>query len=146
MKNDPDQEKTLNVISEISDLLASLLTLKKSGKYQKAINMIDDSLMRHFDFDSSNMNFVSEDFLNEVYEQNQRISPDVTDSLANLLKEKGDLLYSQNRFEESRNTLNNALTIYFLLNDQQDFFSFERMNKMVLINETLSSIDLNISS
>lgn len=136
----------MNIISEISDLLASLLALKKSGKFQQAINMIDDTLMRHFDFDSASINFVSEDFLNEVYKENNRISQDITDSLASLLQEKGDLLYSQNRFEESRNILNNALTIYFLLNDQQDFFSFERMNKMVLINEKLSSIDLNISS
>ena len=146
MQNHQDQERALNIISEISDLLASLLALKKSGKFQQAINMIDDTLMRHFDFDSASINFVSEDFLNEVYKENNRISQDITDSLASLLQEKGDLLYSQNRFEESRNILNNALTIYFLLNDQQDFFSFERMNKMVLINEKLSSIDLNISS
>jgi tetratricopeptide (TPR) repeat protein len=146
MENHQDQERALNIISEISDMLASLLALKKSGKFQQAINMIDDTLMRHFDFDSASINFVSEDFLNEVYEENNRISPEITDSLAGLLQEKGDLLYSQNRYEESRNILNNALTIYFLLNDQQDFFSFERMNKMVLINEKLSSIDLNISS
>jgi len=146
MQNHQDQERALNIISEISDLLASLLALKKSGKFQQAINMIDDTLLRHFDFDSASINFVSEDFLNEVYEENNRISTDITDSLASLLQEKGDLLYSQNRFEESRNILNNALTIYFLLNDQQDFFSFERMNKMVLINKKLSSIDLNFSS
>ena len=144
MQNHQDQERALNIISEISDLLASLLALKKSGKFQQAINMIDDTLMRYFDFDSASINFVSEDFLNEVYKENNRISQDITDSLASLLQEKGDLLYSQNRFEESRNILNNALTIYFLLNDQQDFFSFERMNKMVLINEKLSSIDLNL--
>ncbi|HKL37756.1 MAG TPA: hypothetical protein VJ876_02610 [Bacteroidales bacterium] len=145
MENLQEQGKAPEIIREISDLLASLLAMKKSGKFQRAINMIDDTLVKHFDFDSASINFVSEDFLNEVFDENNKISPAVSDSLANLLTEKGDLLFSQNRFEESRNILNNALTIYFLLNDQQDFFSFERMNKMVLINEKLSNINLSIS-
>jgi len=146
MENIQDQEKALSIISEISDLLISMLALKKSGKFQRAINMIDDTLMKYFDFDAASTNFVSEDFLNQVYQENNKISPEITDCLANLLKEKGDLLFSQNRYQESRNILNNALTIYFLLNDRQDFFSFERMNKMVVINEKLSTIDLNIPS
>jgi len=129
---------------ELSELLAALLTMKKSGKFQQAINMIDETLVKHFDFDSQNINSVSEDFLIRVYQDKQDVSPAVNDSLARLLSEKGDLLLAQNRFKESRDILNNALTIYFLLNDQQDFFSFERMNKMVVINEKLYRIDLRM--
>jgi tetratricopeptide (TPR) repeat protein len=140
-----DQEELQDIIKELSELLAKLLVLKKSGKFQGAIDLIDDALVRHFDFDAANTNYVSEEFLNEVYEQKCRISPDINDSLGELLAEKGNLLYSQHRYEESRNILNNALTIYFLLNDNQDFFSFGRMNKMVMINQKLASIDLNIS-
>jgi len=133
-----------DIIHELSELLAALLTMKKSGKFQQAINLIDETLVKHFNFDSLNISSVSEDFLNRVYQEKQDVSPAVNDSLARLLAEKGDLLYAQNRFQESRHILNNALTLYFLLNDQQDFFSFERMNKMVRINEKLSKIDLNI--
>lgn len=133
-----------DIIHELSEYLAALLTMKKSGKFQQAINLIDETLVKHFDFDSENINSVTEDFLNRLYQEKQDVSPAVNDSLARLLSEKGDLLFAQNRFKESRDILNNALTIYFLLNDQQDFFSFERMNKMVGINEKLSRIDLNI--
>jgi len=132
-----------DIVQELSELMAALLSMKKSGKYQQAINLIDDTLVKHFEFDTQNMNGVSEDFLNRVYLQKQDVSPAVNDSFARLLSEKGDLLYAQNRFEESRQILNNALTIYFLLNDQQEFFSFERMNKMLHINEQLSRINLN---
>lgn len=135
-----------DIVQELSELMAALLTMKKSGKYQQAINLIDDTLVKHFDFDTQNMNAVSEDFLNRIYQQKQDVTPAVNDSFARLLSEKGDLLYAQNRFEESRQILNNALTIYFLLNDQQQFFSFERMNKMVHINEQLSRINLNRDS
>jgi len=140
-----DQEELQDIIKELSELLAKLLVLKKSGKFQGAIDLIDDTLVRYFDFDAANTNYVSEEFLNEVYEQKCRISPYINDSLGELLAEKGNLLYSQHRYEESRNILNNALTIYFLLNENQDFFSFGRMNKMVMINQKLASIDLNIS-
>ena len=141
-----DQEHSVHIIHEIAELLATLLALKEAGKFQQAINLIDETLVRHFDFDTENINYVSEEFLDNLYQQSHQRSPSTTDSLASLLSEKGELLYSQNRYLESRSILNNALTIYFLLNDQQDFFSFERMNKMVLINEKLSSIDLNINT
>ncbi|MBS3806620.1 MAG: hypothetical protein KGY60_03885 [Bacteroidales bacterium] len=133
-----------DIIHELSELLAALLIMKKSGKFQQAINMIDETLVKHFDFDSQNINSVSEDFLIRVYQEKQDLSPAVNDSLARLLSEKGDFLFAQNRFKESRDILNNALTIYFLSNDQQDLFSFERMNKMVIINEKLYRIDLRM--
>lgn len=139
-----DGAHSYDIIHELSDLLAALVTMKKSGKFQQAINLIDDTLIRYFDFTSQNVAHISEAFLNDLYQGNQELSPAVNDSLARLLAEKGDLLYVQNRFEESRQILHNALTIYFLLNDQQDFFSFERMNKMVWINEKLARINVSI--
>jgi hypothetical protein len=64
--------------------------------------------------------------------------------MGDLLKEKGSFLYAQNRLKESKEILKNALTIYFYLNENQDFFSFERMNKMVMINKKLSQINLKV--
>jgi hypothetical protein len=61
--------------------------------------------------------------------------------LARLLTEKGDLLFCQNRYKESRQVLNDALTVFFYLNDRQDSFSFQRMNRMVWINQKISEID-----
>jgi len=141
-----DDAHSHGMIPELSEILTALLTMKKSGKYQQAINLIDDTLVRHFDFDAQKVNDLSEDLLKGNYPDNQKLSPDLSDALAQLLTEKGDLLCAQNRCEESRQMLSNALGIYFLLNEQQDFFSFERMNRMVWLNKKLASINSSINA
>ena len=67
-------------------------------------------------------------------------------SLAEILSEKGDILLEQNNLKESQKILKNALKIYYFLNDDQDFFSFKNMNKMVLLNEKLAKINVKIDN
>jgi len=133
-----------NTIDKISSLLAYLVELKNQGKYQQAIDIIDDALLEYFNFDSHATIHISEEFLRDTIEKAQEPSPELISRLGEFFAEKGDLLYTQHKFKESKNILSNALTIYFYLNDNQDFFSFERMNKMVMINQKLSQIDLKI--
>ena len=140
-----EDEHTPLIIDKVSNLLAYLLELKEKGKFQEAVDLIDETLQDYFDFDSHNANLISEDFIKEVAEDSRKLPPEVISRMGDLLNEKGELLYSQNKLQESKDILKNALTIYFYLNDSQDIFSFERMNKMVLINDRLSHIDLEIS-
>ena len=140
-----EQDNTLTLIDRLSELLAYLLELKKQGKFQQAIELIDDTFWRDFNFDSKNVNQISEEFINGFLQNSQKGSPEIVSRLGDLFNEKGDLLFNQNRFKESKDILSNALTIYFFLNDNQDFFSFERMNKMEMINRKLSQIDLKIN-
>jgi tetratricopeptide (TPR) repeat protein len=139
-----EQDNTLSLIDRLSELLAYLLELKNQGKFQQAIELIDDTFWRDFNFDSKNVNQISEEFINDFLQYSQKGSPEIVSRLGDLFNEKGDLLFNQNRFKESKDILSNALTIYFYLNDNQDFFSFERMNKMEMINRQLSKIDLKI--
>jgi tetratricopeptide (TPR) repeat protein len=139
-----EQDNTLNLIDRLSELLAYLLELKNQGKFQQAIELIDDTFWEYFNFDSSNINQISEEFIRDFMENSQKSSPEIISRLGDLFNEKGDLLFNQNRFKESKDILSNALTIYFYLNNNQDFFSFERMNKMEMINRQLSKIDLKI--
>ncbi|MFP3861059.1 MAG: hypothetical protein ACLFUW_09570 [Bacteroidales bacterium] len=139
-------DNTLKLIEKLSDALSYLLELKKRGQYQKGIELIDDTLANYLEFDSSETNILSEKFIEEVSNNSGKLTHDIVNSIGDLLNEKGELLYNQNRLKESKEILKNALTIYFFLNDQQDIFSFERMNKMVLINNKLSKIDLQIES
>jgi hypothetical protein len=67
-------------------------------------------------------------------------------TLAEILSEKGDILLEQNNLRESRKILKNTLKIYYFLNEEQDFFSFKNMNKMVLINDKLSKINVKIEN
>lgn len=139
-----EKDNALNLIERLSELIAYLLELKKQGKFQQAIELIDDTFWKYFNFDSTNVNQISEEFIYEFLQNSQGASPEVISRLGDLFNEKGDLLFNQNRFKESKDILSNALTIYFFLNDNQDFFSFERMNKMEMINRKLSRIDLKI--
>ncbi|MFP4018405.1 MAG: hypothetical protein ACLFUH_04070 [Bacteroidales bacterium] len=139
-------DNTLKLIEKLSDALSYLLELKKRGQYQKGIELIDDTLANYLEFDSSETNILSEKFIEEVSNNSGKLTHEIVNSIGDLLNEKGELLYNQNRLKESKEILKNALTIYFFLNDQQDIFSFERMNKMVLINNKLSNIDLQIES
>jgi len=140
-----EHDSTLKLIDRLSELLACLLELKNQGKFQQAIELIDDTFWEYFNFDTSNINQISEEFIRDFLQNSQKASPEIISRLGDLFNEKGDLLFNQNRFKESKDILSNALTIYFYLNDNQDFFSFERMNKMEMINRKLSNIDLKIN-
>ncbi|MFO8236250.1 MAG: hypothetical protein R6U04_12700 [Bacteroidales bacterium] len=137
-------DNTLQLIDLLSNVLSYLLELKKRGKYQQGIELIDETLQNYLEFNKSKINVLSEQFLEEVYQNSDKLTYEVVNLIGDLLNEKGELLYSQNKLNESKEILENALSIYFFLNDQQDFYSFERMNKMVMINNTLSRIDLQI--
>ena len=142
----PEEDDKIAVIERLSNLLAYLIELKKLGKFQRAIELIDNTFFEYFSIDCKNSIQISEEFITAFFENYKDSTPDMLSSLADLFKEKGNLLYTQNRFKESKDTLSNALTIYFFLNDNQDFFSFARMNKMTMINEKLAQIDMKINS
>ena len=141
-----EKEKVLKLIDEVSDVLSILIELKKKGRFREALEKIDETLLRYFDFDVDFIYSLSEDFLVDVLKQEKGLSSDQLVYLAEILGEKGDVLLEQNDLRTSRNVLKNTLKIYYFLNDDQDFFSFKNMNKMLLINDKLSKINVKIES
>jgi tetratricopeptide (TPR) repeat protein len=139
-----DNEKILLLIDEISNLLALLIELKKKGQFKDALENVDHTLLKYFNCDHQFIYSVSEDFLIDALREEKGLSVEELSSLADVLHEKGDILFKQNNLKDSNKILRNALRIYFFLNDNQDFFSFKNMNKMVLINEKLAKINLKI--
>lgn len=136
-----EEHKSDDAVGSFSELINSLYQMRHAGKYQAAIKAIDDALSSHFHVDPSETSPFSEDFLSQVYQEQNKVSMAGNELLARLLTEKGDLLFCQNRYKESRQVLNDALTVFFYLNDRQDSFSFQRMNRMVWINQKISEID-----
>ena len=142
MKN----KEVLKLIDEVSDVLSVLVELRRSGRFREAIEKIDEALQRYFKCDKDFMYSVSEDFLVDALKQEKGLTSEQLVSLAEILSEKGDILLEQNNLKESRKVLRNSLKIYYFLNEEQDFFSFKNMNKMVLINEKLVKINVKIES
>lgn len=141
-----EKERILKLIDEISDVLSILIELKKKGKFREALDKIDETLLKYFDFDVDFMYSLSEDFLVDALRQQKGLDSEQLAYLAEILNEKGDILLEQNDLRNSRKILKNALKIYYFLNDDQDFFSFKNMNKMLLINDKLSRINVKIES
>ncbi len=142
MKN----EKILKLIDEVSEVLSLLIELRKKGRFREALEKIDETLLNYFECDSDFIYSVSEDFLIDVLKTEKGLSSEQIVSLAEILSEKGDILLEQNNLRESREVLKNTLKIYYFLNEDQDFFSFKNMNKMVLINDKLSKINVKIEN
>jgi hypothetical protein len=141
-----ENKQILKVIEDVSEVLSLMIELKNSGRFREALEKIDDTLLKYFDCEKDFLYSVSEDFLINALKQKKGLNSKQLASIAELLSEKGDILLEQNNLKESRKVLKNTLKIYYFLNEDQDFFSFKNMNKMVLINDKLSRINLKIQS
>lgn len=141
-----NSEKKLKLIEEISKVLALLIELKKNGRFREALENVNNTLLTYFNCDSEFIYSVSEELFINALKDQKGLSAEELSSLADVLIEKGDILYKQNNLKASRKVLQNTLKIYFFLNEEQDFFSFKNMNKMLLINEKLSKINLKIEN
>jgi hypothetical protein len=139
-------EEVLKLIDDVSEILSVLVELKKGGRFREAIEKIDETLQDYFRCDDEFMYSVSEDFLVDVLKEQKGLSSEHLSSLADILTEKGNILLEQNNLKESQRILRNSLRIYYFLNEDQDFFSFKNMNKMVLINEKLAKINIKIEN
>ncbi|OFX24154.1 MAG: hypothetical protein A2041_03420 [Bacteroidetes bacterium GWA2_31_9b] len=141
-----NKERVLKVIDDISKIFSVLIELKNNGRYREALETIDKTIVDYFNFDSEEFFSVSEDFFIHALKEEKGFSSEELNSLAELLNEKGDILLKQNNLRASKKVLKNTLKIYYFLNEDQDFFSFKNMNKMVMINEKLAKINLKIEN
>lgn len=141
-----ENEKVLKLIDEVSEVLSLLIELRKKGRFREALEKIDETLLNYFKLDTNFIYSVSEDFLVDALKEDKGISSEQMASLAEILSEKGNILLEQNNLLESQKVLKNTLKIYYFLNKDQDFFSFKNMNKMVLINDKLSKLNVKIES
>lgn len=141
-----ENEKVLKLIDEVSEVLSLLIELRRKGRFREALEKIDETLQNYFRCDSKFLYSVSEDFLINALKEDKGLSSEQLVSLADILSEKGNILLEQNNLRESQKVLKNTLKIYYFLNEDQDFFSFKNMNKMVLINDKLSKINVKIEN
>lgn len=141
-----ENNDVLKLIDNVSEVLSLLLELKKKGCFREALEKIDLTLLQYFQFDADFVYSVSEDFFIDALKQNKNLTSEQLSTLADLLNEQGEILLEQNNLKKSQKVFKNTLKLYYFLNDDQDFFSFRNMNKMVLINDKLSKINVKIKN
>lgn len=141
-----EEKDILKKIDDVSELLSLFVALKEKGKFQDALNEIDTTLVKYFDINSDSIYSISEELLIDFLKDDKKLTSRQLSSLVEILHEQGNILLEQNNLKVSKSVLKNTLRLYYFLNDEQDFFSFKNMNKIVLINEKLSKINLKIQS
>lgn len=141
-----ENEKVLKLIDDVSEVLSILIELKRNGRFREALEKIDETILKYFNFNAEFLYSVSEEFLINALKEEKGLSASELSTLAEILTEKGDVLLEQNNLKDSQQVLKNTLKIYYFLNEDQDFFSFKNMNKMLIINEKLSKINVKIES
>jgi len=141
-----DEKDILRRIDEVSELLSLFIELEEKGKFQDALKKIDATLIKYFDIDSNSIITISEDLLIDFLQKDKGLSASQMSSLVDVLHETGNILMKQNNLKVSKSVLKNTLKLYYFLNEEQDFFSFKNMNKIVLINEKLAKINFKIQS
>ena len=141
-----ENKEILNLIDKVSEVLSLLIELRKKGRFREALEKIDETLLNYFKCDTNYLYSLSEDFLIDTLKEDKGLSCQHMASLAEILNERGDILLEQNNLRECQKVLKNTLKIYYFLNEDQDFFSFKTMNKMVLINEKLAKINVRIKN
>lgn len=139
-------KKVIEIIENLSDIISILLELKRQGRFETALKKLDEVFIQYFDFDSKYICSVSEDLLIDVLQNEKEMGLEELRTIAELLNEFGDILLEQNNLKKCRDVLKNSLKIYYFLNEEQDFFSFKSMNKMLMINEKLNLINMKIKS
>jgi hypothetical protein len=141
-----ENEKVLKLINDVSEVLSILIELKRNGRFREALEKIDETILKYFNFNAELLYSISEEFLINALKEEKGLSASELSTLAEILTEKGDVLLEQNNLKDSQQVLKNTLKIYYFLNEDQDFFSFKNMNKMLIINEKLSKINVKIES
>ncbi|MFO7827014.1 MAG: hypothetical protein R6V23_00215 [Bacteroidales bacterium] len=141
-----ENNDVLKLIDDVSEVLSLLLELKKKGRFREALEKVDKTLLEYFQLDSDFLYSVSEEFFIDALKQNNNLTSQQLSKLAELLNEQGEILLEQNNLKKSQKVFKNTLKLYYFLNDDQDFFSFKNMNKMLLINDKLSRIDVRINN
>jgi len=103
------QDYILRIISQATAALATVLGLKKAGKYDEAQQAIDQALEQLLGLDSFIIKQLEDRSLLEMLTKEQRVDSARLGLVADLFKEEGDILAEQKRLAESRLSYQRAL-------------------------------------
>jgi hypothetical protein len=129
----------LRMIEEASYVLARLMGLRTGGRYEEAFELINQTLRNFFKFKRELLHHTQPEDLPELLVRDYGLNDDQLSILADLLREEAELWNQKGEWEKMIASLKRALAILeFLNHKQQDLYSFDRVNKIDLIQKKIN--------
>jgi hypothetical protein len=106
------QDYIIRLISQATAALATILGLRKSGQFQQALGVIDQTLEGLVGLSASLLKAMDDRSLLSLLTSQGRLDTDRLIVIADLFRAEGDVLVEQNRASESIESYNRALALY----------------------------------
>ena len=130
----------LKMIEEAAYVLSKLLGLRTGGRYEEALELINQTLGSFFKFKRELLYGTDPEDLPDLLIRDYGLNDDQLTVLADILREEAELWNAQGEWEKSIESMKRALAIFEFLNKKQaDLYSFERVNKISLIKDKLKN-------
>lgn len=121
----PQEDYILRELEKLSQLLAFLLGLRKSGKTTETSTLVDDTFKNYFDTDLQGLVQMSEDdFTTKINSLNS--NPQILEHLAKITLELALNFEISGEHFSAFNFKRKTLTLLYLLNEKDKTFSYER--------------------
>jgi hypothetical protein len=114
------QDYIIRLISQATAALATILGLRKSGQFQQALGMIDQTLEGLVGLSAGLLKGMDDRSLLSLLSSQGGLDTDRLTLIADLFRAEGDVLVEQNRASESLESYSRALALYLevALDDQ----------------------------
>ncbi|MEL6589455.1 MAG: hypothetical protein AAFQ68_05215 [Bacteroidota bacterium] len=127
------------MIQEAAEAIAALMGYRQGGKYDAALRLLGETYEAYFPFSGERLRLTEEEDLIQLILEEYSVDEQMLPVLADLMREEGEYWFAQGDYEKAKASLRRALVILNYLNKQDTtLYSFERINKINLIEDRLS--------
>ena len=131
----------LRMIEEAAQMVARLMGLRKQKRFDEALQQIEDNYRAFFKLDRQTLHLTEDNLLPEMLINEYELPAEMLGILADFLREEGEILYQQAKWEESSRAFHKALYLLEYVNDQnKEVYDFSRIHKMDGIIAKLSEM------
>ncbi|MDX2247211.1 MAG: hypothetical protein SF052_10565 [Bacteroidia bacterium] len=128
----------LKMIEEAGYVLARLLGLRQEGRYQEALELVNDIYKDLFPFDPDLVHHTKPEDLPDLLRNEYNLTEEHLAILADLLRAEADLWYDRGVWEKATLCLQRSLALIQYLDDAHpEEYSFDRIQKLAEITEKL---------
>ena len=108
------EDYLIRMIKQATAVFARVIGLKSAGKYQEALQAIDQTLEQLFGMDAETIRLLDDESLYKILMKNEVLDLEKLGFIADLFKEEGDIQKLQNQNNESINSYTRSLDYYLM--------------------------------
>ncbi|MEL6671741.1 MAG: hypothetical protein AAFR61_06100 [Bacteroidota bacterium] len=128
----------LRMIEEATQVLATLMGLTGKGEFDQAQTLLEKSYNGYFKFSRDQLMYTEEPDLIKWLTEERELIDEQLSLLADFLWRDGQWHYAQSEREKGDRLLKKGIVILkYLQTKQTTLYSFERVNKIALMEEAL---------